>query len=472
MVRFFFSAWKQPFDSRMCYFKRRGFAALVCQRLLLLSFLLTGCAQIDVNTIGARNPVPSDVSATSAEPGKYNPGENLVFLALSGSGTRAAALGYSVMRVLEGTRFLNESGAEVSLLQDLDHISAVSGGSYPAAYYAAFKERLFDEFESALIRQTPDEVRANTWFSPDYWWQALRTGFNVTALAVWYYDTLLFEGRTFADIASHGWPRVTIAATDLAEGVPFRFNADRMQQLCLGGAPVSLAHAVVASSAWPMGFPNLVLERTAGDCKSTQMGAENYEKSLVSGGVEQKDSHFHFLHLTDGAFSDPLALYALSSEMAEVGRAAAGKISRYTLEQPLKRVVLILVNSMETPMSEWVGHSAELDPRQAIKGLSNLLYREVGEKSKGDFYDLAADFKLLLSDEEPNLEFYILEVSYQAIASEHEGSFVAQLPTGSTLSEAQIDAVMASASRQLNESRQFQSLLRSLRAKPVHGNGH
>jgi len=59
----------------------------------------------------------------------------LVVLAISGGGTRAAALGYGILEELRRTEVM-VSGVKRRLLDEVDVISAVSGGTLPATYYS------------------------------------------------------------------------------------------------------------------------------------------------------------------------------------------------------------------------------------------------------------------------------------------------------------------------------------------------
>ena len=61
-----------------------------------------------------------------------------IILTFSGGGTRAAALSYGVLETLRDTWF-TWGGTERSLLDEVDVISSVSGGSFTAAYYALFR---------------------------------------------------------------------------------------------------------------------------------------------------------------------------------------------------------------------------------------------------------------------------------------------------------------------------------------------
>ena len=55
-------------------------------------------------------------------------------VAFSGGGTRAAAFSYGVLEKLRDT-WLVINGEETRLLDEIDVISSVSGGSFTAAYY-------------------------------------------------------------------------------------------------------------------------------------------------------------------------------------------------------------------------------------------------------------------------------------------------------------------------------------------------
>jgi NTE family protein len=74
----------------------------------------------------------------------------LVILAISGGGTRAAALGYGVLEELRRTE-VSVNGVKRRLLDEVDVISAVSGGTFPATYYALRGEKTFEEFEAKVL---------------------------------------------------------------------------------------------------------------------------------------------------------------------------------------------------------------------------------------------------------------------------------------------------------------------------------
>jgi hypothetical protein len=103
--------------------------------LIVASIALAGCS-----TFAYYNR-PSDPSLPSASRATFDVRDDrgardvLVLLALSGGGSRAAYFSGAVMLRLQ------QAFPDLDLLQEVDVISAVSGGSLPAAYYAISRDR-------------------------------------------------------------------------------------------------------------------------------------------------------------------------------------------------------------------------------------------------------------------------------------------------------------------------------------------
>jgi NTE family protein len=70
----------------------------------------------------------------------------------SGGGTRASALAYGVLKELAATT-VTIDGVQVRLLDEVDMISSVSGGSFTAAYYGLYGEKIFDDFEESCVNR-------------------------------------------------------------------------------------------------------------------------------------------------------------------------------------------------------------------------------------------------------------------------------------------------------------------------------
>jgi len=87
-------------------------------------------------------------------PSKTGSSDSLFIVAsFSGGGTRASALSYGVLRELARTPIRWE-GRDKRLIDELNIISALSGGSFTAAYYALYGDRIFYDFDPAFFERT------------------------------------------------------------------------------------------------------------------------------------------------------------------------------------------------------------------------------------------------------------------------------------------------------------------------------
>src|SRR5207248_1780038 len=113
-----------------------------------------------------------------------------------GGGTRAASLSYGVLEELARTP-VGLAGAQHRMLDEVDIISSVSGGSFTAAYYALWGDRIFLDFESKFLKREVQNDLLLRVLAP--WNQARLASpkFSRTDLAAEYYDDLLFKGATF-----------------------------------------------------------------------------------------------------------------------------------------------------------------------------------------------------------------------------------------------------------------------------------
>src|SRR5213593_847773 len=121
-----------------------------------------------------------------------------IFLAFSGGGTRAAALSYGVLEELAKTEIVWE-GKRRTLLDEVDLISSVSGGSFTAAYYALYGEGIFRDFESTFLKRNIQGRLLALYGSPFNWVRLASPKFSRVDMAAEYYDRHLFRGHTFGD---------------------------------------------------------------------------------------------------------------------------------------------------------------------------------------------------------------------------------------------------------------------------------
>ena len=117
--------------------------------LLVLVLLGSGCAHHPINAplavVDGRTGYRFENTAFST-----NSDDLLLMLAFSGGGTRAAALDFGVLEELARTG-VGPPSAQHRLLDEVDLISSVSGGSFTAAYYAVWGDRIFSDFEPQFL---------------------------------------------------------------------------------------------------------------------------------------------------------------------------------------------------------------------------------------------------------------------------------------------------------------------------------
>ena len=124
--------------------------------------LLTGCAST------ARFPDnPPLERAVQQQPRVTTAaGENnlLLVLSFSGGGSRASALAYGVLEGLAETQLPFD--ATRRMLDEVDMITAVSGGSITAAYYGLFGDRIFSRFRKEFLDVDVENDLKHTLLAP------------------------------------------------------------------------------------------------------------------------------------------------------------------------------------------------------------------------------------------------------------------------------------------------------------------
>ncbi len=198
----------------------------------------------------------------------------LVVVTFSGGGIRAAALAYGTLLALEELKGATGAG---TLLDDVDVISSVSGGSVTAGWYALRgKDGLLgDERQNALLQFL------RTGGTGELAWRGLNPatlmGYVVTpyqrsdALSD-FFAGRLFGNATYRDVETRyrnpQQPFVIVNATDLGHETRFPFTQNRFDLICSNLSRYKLADAVAASANFPIAFSAIGVRNFSfpGDC--------------------------------------------------------------------------------------------------------------------------------------------------------------------------------------------------------------
>ena len=127
------------------------FSRTALSLVVALLLLLDGCATRQVNPKIAQYDPRSGLQFEGLE--RRGNQQDLVILAFSGGGTRAAAFSYGVLEALRRIEIVTNSGRKIRLLDEVDVITGISGGSFTALAYGLYGEKLFDDYEARLLKR-------------------------------------------------------------------------------------------------------------------------------------------------------------------------------------------------------------------------------------------------------------------------------------------------------------------------------
>ena len=94
-------------------------------------------------------------------------------------------------------------------------ITGVSGGSFTALSYALYRDRLFDEYEERFLKRNVQGALLGRALNPVHWPRFVGGSAGRSELAADYYDEILFDGATFADLLVRPGPVAIATGTDM-----------------------------------------------------------------------------------------------------------------------------------------------------------------------------------------------------------------------------------------------------------------
>ncbi|MCF8067704.1 MAG: patatin-like phospholipase family protein [Desulfobacterales bacterium] len=436
---------------------------LHCFSILFLCLLFTGCASLK----------PKNIKLENYESGvlkQKDRGEILLLLSFSGGGTRAASLSYGVLEELRDT-YLNINGNKISLLDEVDHISAVSGGSFTAAYYGLFGDNIFEDYTDIFLERNIQKNFILSLFNPINWFRSLFSGFNRTEHAIEYYDKYIFKGATFADLQKRAGPQIEINATDLNAGQRFSFTQDQFNLLCSDLSSLRVAQAVTASSTVPVVFPPVVLKNYGDSCspekEDTFLELSHKDEDdtrkirLINNFLSYKDSAKRpYIHLVDGGISDNLGLHALIDYVSLGG----GIKNVVELSDGIpKTVVVILVNAKTEP-EKTIDHSPRKPAlSEVVSAVSKTQIERYSLETISLVKESLTKWADELSTENIDIEPHFIEVSFEGIKAETFRNYFNNIATTLTLPPEEVQLLRKAGHTLLRESPEFQELIEEFR---------
>jgi len=441
---------------------------------LLLGFV-SSCAHYPVNQRVERYDTMLSYLAPTVGP---QSDDLLLVLAFSGGGTRAAALSYGVLEALDEISIpasgLEEGAGEDhgALLDRVDIISSVSGGSVTSAYYVLYGDQTFIDFKERFLYRNVNRDLILRGLFPINLIRLASPRYGRSDLAAQYFDNLLFHGATFKDLLDKDTPRLFIQATDIADGIYFGFTPAYFALICsnLDGFPI--ARAVTASAAFPGAFTSVTLRNYAGTC-----GFE--PKPWVKEALEERDTtsrafyvatHVNtyldseekpYIHLVDGGVADNLALRGPLEVI--LGRGGLEETLKALGRENIRRVAFIIVNAEKETHRTW----GLLPTGPGLFGILGMFSSVMISSYNYETIDLLRRSMKQWTTESARegkqpIECYAIEVAFSALPDEDERKYFSGIPTSFNLPDESVDALIEVAGRMLYDSEEFQRLVNDL----------
>lgn len=449
--------------------------------LALVCILLAGCtAHYPVNE--PFSPVV-ETGASIALPsaGEARSDSLLIGLAFSGGGTRAAAFSYGVLEALADVK-IRWDGRERRLLDEIDVISSVSGGSFTAAYFGLFGDRIFEDYADKFLYRDVQGQLTGSLFSPAAWTRLGSSKFDRSDLAAEYYDEILFEGKTFDDILARNGPRLNINATEIAVGAQFTFGPAQFALICSDYGKFPVSRAVTASSAVPIVFSSVILRNYAGTCpfalppwaQQAEIAADPTTRAyhLVKQMKKFEDSEaMPYIHLFDGGLTDNLGVRPFLNRLALSG--GSWELAKAMRVADTRRMLVFVVNAQSEMNTEFQQSDTDLSLSEAIDAASSIPLSEYTFDSL-TLLRLALDGLTITMKEGrcaewtatresaegcDDFEVYFVEVDFDKLADEGRRSRMKHLPTSFYLPIEEVDDLRAAAREIVTGSEDFQKFM-------------
>ena len=438
--------------------------------------LLAGCASRPVNPPLAKYDHAYGYRIANWAATRGDPEFGLI-VTMSGGGTRAAALAYGVLGELRRTPVPGAAPGH-SLLDEVKVVTGVSGGAFTALSFALYGDALFSDYEKRFLKRDVQGELLGRLASPLSWPSLASPGYTRTELAADYYDEILFDGATFADLAKRsGNPFASVSATDISSNARLPFNQNTFDILCADLAGVRLARAAAASSAVPVVFAPLVLDNYAGSCgfdlsvviDTTLADVDRTKLRRAHMRREElealADSAKHrYLHVVDGGVADNLGLRTVieALELAVASR----NFRAVTGFDRLKRFAVIVVNSHTEPNNDWGTHDSPPGIVGIVLKSATISIDRYSYEQTEILHDYVrrAQVAATMGESRPSIEVFVVDVAFDAIADPVERRYFTDLPTTFSLSDEQVDRLREIGGRLLRESPEYKRLLCSLGA--------
>ena len=442
----------------------RAGARSVC---LVALALLAGCSSSRA-FLGEplTRPAGADGYRASAVLPRRAPDDLRVVVSFSGGGMRASAFAYGVLEQLAEDRIRPTDGTGPRrLLDEVDLVSAVSGGAVTATYWALHGDRLFTDFRRRfLTRDVSGGLQRAVFLDPRNWVRLASSEYSRGDVYADYLDRKLFRGAKFADLDRSGQrPFLILNATDIGVAARFEFTQESFDLLCADLDSYPISRAVAASSSVPALLTPITLRNRAGSC-GYRMPAW-----VAPAAADHDDSRRHlrasamyvyadprrygWLHLVDGALGDNLGVRAALDALADrddPSRPDPGAVSR------ARRLVFITVNASDWQAGRIGGSREPPDAMEMLRLLGTVPVDRYTVETKAL---LRETLRRWMDGSEGAELAHIVEVDLDELRDDPRFGRLTRLPTAFDAAPGDVDELRCAARRLLTANAEYRRFL-------------
>lgn len=296
---------------------------------LILLFSTAGCSIFSNQLIVYSQPVPLPKAYKALDEGDY-----FLAVTVSGGGSRSAVWSSAVFRELFRQVKLPDGR---SILDEVDYISSVSGGSVSSAYYCLNKPETdtshIDQYNAFFDRYVKDmrrNIERDILLKPWLWYRILLQAVEKAYYLKWDFDKFYFHNATFDDLYQRQMrkisPTLIVNGTVMDTGSKFLFTTLK-RNVFSSHAEEELGSKL---SETGMGRSNVLLEQglldtllcedigiDIGDMEVSRAVVASAAVPLIFGPIVLKDeirstpNNPKYVHVVDGGVGDTLGLESL-----------------------------------------------------------------------------------------------------------------------------------------------------------------
>jgi len=387
-------------------------------------------------------------------------------------------------------RTIHLPGKDKTLLDEVDVISTVSGGSFTGSYYALFGDRIFDDYKAKFLYRNIEKEIALKLLNPVNWVRLASPYFSRIDLASELYDETVFKSLTFQALADKAKrPFLVINATNLYQGARFEFTGEQFNYIGSDILSYPLARAVAASSAFPFllapvslvnypyppGYEVPEADKIA--LKDYWINKGRYFRATNNLIFSDRTNH-PYIHLMDGGLADNIGLRAIQDLYVR------GGIRKKVNDGKIKNLLVIVVNAKNEPPQKF--DLKESPPGLTTVGLKtctismdNYSFETVesikqifDERIKAQQYIESCQEHLdnhcrnnykLPSMAGGQMKLYIVDISFDNISDKDEREFLKNLPTTFHLEKEEVNRLIKAGGRLIVEHPEFKAFMEEYR---------